>query len=122
MTKGFALAVLLLIAAPASAQGTGPVAEGRAAGVVGERFDGYLGIAVEAPALLRNQVQSINIRRRALYSDLSARRGVALQEVGITAACQLLGTVGVGQRYMLSDGVWRTRKAGEGAPVPDYCR
>jgi len=111
-----------MLAAPASAQGTGPVAEARAAGSVGERFDGYLGLAVEAPALLRHQVQSINIRRRALYSDLSARRGVALQEVGITAACQLLGTVGVGERYLLGDGVWRVRKAGEGAPVPDYCK
>lgn len=104
------------------AQGNGPMAEARAAGNVGERFDGYLGLAAEAPPSLRQQVRAINIRRRALYSDLSARRGVALQEVGITAACQLLGTVGVGERYLLSDGVWRMRKVGEGAPVPDYCR
>ena len=122
MIRGVVLAVLLTIAAPGAAQDSGPVAEARSAGIVGERFDGYLGLAVEAPPLLRHQVQAVNIRRRALYSDLSNRRGVALQEVGITAACQLIGTVGMGQRYMLSDGVWRVRKAGEGAPVPDYCR
>ena len=117
-----ALGVLLALSAPAVAQGSGPVAEARAAGSVGERFDGYLGLAAEAPPSLRQQVQSINIRRRALYSDLSARRGVALQEVGITAACQLLGTVGVGERYLLGDGVWRVRRAGEAAPVPSYCK
>jgi hypothetical protein len=47
---------------------------------------------------------------------------VLLNEVGITAACQLLGTVSVGESYMLNDNVWRVRRPGEPAPVPDYCR
>ena len=117
-------ASLLAIAMPGRAQVPAgqAVAEAKARGLVGERYDGYVGLVADTGPMLRHQVQSINIRRRALYSDLSARRGVALQEVGITAACQLLGTVGVGERYLLGDGVWRTRRAGEGAPVPDYCR
>jgi uncharacterized protein YdbL (DUF1318 family) len=116
-------AALALVAGPAVAETpASAVARARAAGQVGERFDGYLGIAVDGGPLLRHQVQAINIRRRSLYSQFAASRGVTLQEVGITAACQLLGTVGVGERYALNDNVWRVRGAGQVAPVPDYCR
>ena len=117
VVAAFALVAPAVAETPASA-----VARARGAGQVGERFDGYLGLAVDGGPLLRQQVQAINIRRRSLYSQLASRRGVTLQEVGITAACQLLGTVGVGERYALTDNVWRVRRAGQGAPVPDYCR
>jgi len=50
------------------------------------------------------------------------RKGASPQDVGVTAGCQLLARVGVGQSYMLADGVWRRRPAGEGSVVPDYCR
>lgn len=119
-------ATALSLVAPfmAIAQGTAAsdVARARAGGLVGERFDGYLGLPLAASPMLRHEVQAINIRRRSLYADLSARRGVTLQEVGMTAACQLLGTTGVGERYLLSDNVWRVRRPGEPAPVPEYCR
>ena len=64
----------------------------------------------------------MNIRRRALYTGLAQRRGVAPGEVGITAGCTLLGRVAVGEAYLLGDGVWRRRGPGQPAPVPDYCR
>ena len=118
-----AAAAAVLIAAPGQAEtAASAVARARAAGIVGERYDGYLGVAIDGSPLLRQQVQAINIRRRALFADLAGRRGVPLQEVGLTAACQLLGTVGVGERYALADNVWRVRRAGQAAPVPDYCR
>ncbi len=94
----------------------------RAAGQVGERFDGYLGLVVDSGPLLRHQVQAINILRRSIYSQFATSRGVTLQEVGITAGCQLLGTVGVGESYALTDRAWRVRGAGQVAPVPGYCR
>ena len=108
------------IAVPAAAQ-TPLVDSARRAGSVGERFDGYLGYAVPPTAQLRSQVDAINIRRRALYSNLAAARGVSPQEVSITAGCQLLGRVAVGQAYMLSDGAWRRRGAGRAMPRPGYC-
>ncbi len=124
MKRALLLAATIAMASGLAAAETpvSAVAHARAAGQVGERFDGYLGIAVDGGPLLRHQVQAINIRRRSLYSQFAASRGVTLQEVGITAACQLFGTVGVGERYALTDNVWRVRGAGQGAPVPDYCR
>jgi hypothetical protein len=111
----------IIIAVPAAAQ-TPAVDAARAAGVVGERYDGYIGISGAASAAIRSQVATINIRRRSLYSNLAAARGASPQDVGITAGCQLLARVGVGQAYLLADGVWRRRAAGQRAPVPDYCR
>jgi len=112
-------AALLLLAGPAGAQDA--VIAARSAGVVGERYDGYLGAAGVLPPRLRAQVSAINIKRRALYSGLAARRGVAAQDVGIAAACALLGRIAVGETYLLAEGNWRRRAAGESAPRPDYC-
>jgi uncharacterized protein YdbL (DUF1318 family) len=115
------LAFALCLGAPATAQ-TPAVDAARAAGAVGERYDGYIGIAAPVSAAVRSQVATINIRRRSLYSNLASRRGVSPQDVGVAAGCQLLARVGVGEAYMWADGGWRRRAAGQAAPVPDYCR
>ena len=117
------LGALLLVAfaAPAPAQTGSAVTAARASGIVGERYDGYLGFAATPSEQVRRQVGSINIRRRSLYTGLASRRGVNLQAVGIAAGCELLAQVTVGEAYMLNDGVWRKRPAGQPAPVPAYC-
>jgi uncharacterized protein len=111
----------LVLAGPAVAQ-TPAVDAARAAGWIGERFDGYLGVAAPVTAAVRSQVASINIQRRKLYSNLAARRGVSPADVGVTAGCQLLARVTVGESYMLAEGGWRRRAPGQAAPVPSYCR
>jgi uncharacterized protein len=116
-----ALAAVPMASAPVAAQSSPLVASARASGVIGERFDGYLGYATSPSAALRSQVDSINIRRRALYSSLAVRRSVTPQDVGIAAACQLMQRVAVGEAYMLNEGVWRRRRPGQAAPRPDYC-
>ena len=116
-----AVGMALAFAAPLSAQNSPTVAAGLASGVIGERFDGYLGYVRSVSPALSRQVDAINIRRRTLYSNLAARRGVSPGDVGITAACSLLSRVDVGQAYMLGDGKWRRRAPGQAAPVPDYC-
>ena len=115
------LALILAVAAPAAAQ-TPAVDAARATGTVGERYDGSLGVAGPVSPAVRSQVSRINIQRRTLYSNLAASRGASPQDVGITAGCQLLRRVQVGESYMLADGQWRRRGAGQPAPVPDYCR
>lgn len=103
------------------AQGSALVGQARASGLVGERYDGYLGFVRTASRPLWSQVSAINIKRRALYTGLAERRGVAAQAVGISAGCALLSRVAVGEAYQLSDNMWRRRGAGEPAPRPDYC-
>ena len=117
-----AVAALALAPSAAPAQNYPELAAARRAGQVGERFDGYMGLVVASTPVVRSQVNTINIRRRALYSRLGVSRGVAPYEVGITAGCQLLARVQVGQAYMLADGRWRVRASGQPAPIPEYCR
>ena len=113
---------LLGAAAPAVSQNSPNIVAARQAGAVGERYDGYLGYTATASPEVRRQVGAINIKRRSLYTDLATRRGATVQEVGIAAGCELLGSVRPGEAYLLSDNAWRTRAAGEAAPVPSYCR
>lgn len=110
---------LALVAGPASAQDA--VVAARASGLIGERYDGYLGATAALPGQLRAQVNAVNIKRRALYANLAERRGVTPQDVGVAAACALLGRIAVGEVYQLSEGQWRRRGPGESAPRPDYC-
>ena len=121
MTKTLCIAAALLAAAPAAAQ-TAAVNAARAAGAVGERFDGDVGVAAPVSQAVRSQIASINLQRRQLYSNLASSRGVSPRDVGITAGCQLLARVGVGHSYMLNDGMWRRREPGQAASVPGYCR
>jgi uncharacterized protein YdbL (DUF1318 family) len=120
MTRALAT-VLLAMAAPAAAQTPG-VDAARSAGLIGERYDGYIGVWGSISPAVRSQVGAINIQRRSLYSNLAGSRQASPQDVGITAGCQLLARVGVGQSYLLADGTWRRRGAGQPPPVPDYCR
>ena len=117
-------AALLATAGPAAAQMPAgqAVAEAKARGVVGERYDGYVGLVADTGPMLRHQVQSINILRRSIYSRFAIARSVTPADVGITAGCQLLATVPVGERYYAPDNSWHKRHPGEPAPVPDYCR
>jgi uncharacterized protein YdbL (DUF1318 family) len=112
----------LLVAAPAAVAQTPAVNAARAVGQVGERYDGYLGIAAPAAPVVRNQVATINIQRRSLYTRLAASKGVSPQDVGITAGCTLLARVAAGEVYLGVDGKWRKRLPGQPPPVPDYCR
>jgi uncharacterized protein YdbL (DUF1318 family) len=116
-----ALLAAAFVAEPVQAQNSPIIIAAKSAGQIGERFDGYLGYAAAPSRGLRVQVDAVNIRRRALYSNLAARRGVSPQEVGIAAGCQLLGRVALGEAYLHADNRWRRRAAGQPAPVPDYC-
>lgn len=122
MTKAhrLLLAAGLMAVAPAAAQ-TPAIDAARRLGQVGERFDGYLGYAATPTAGLRSQVDSINIQRRAIYTNFARNRRVSPYEVQITAGCQLLDRVQVGEVYLLSDGQWRRRVVGQ-MVMPAYCR
>ena len=115
-----AVAFAAIGAAPAP-QNPAVVAAARQAGVIGERYDGYMGFVATPTAEMRRQVGAVNLRRRTLYIGLAARRGVSPSVVGIATACELLPRIAAGEYYMLSDGVWRRRLAGQAVALPSYC-
>src|SRR5947199_4275127 len=79
-------------------------AELRASGQAGEQADGYLGLVGAGSSALRSQVEAINIKRRAYYTQLAASRGAKIEEVAATTACELFrNKVAPGQYYRLPD-------------------
>lgn len=129
MTRRLAFAVAVGIAASALAAGTAYAflqadasAVLRASGQVGEQADGYLGVVGSGDGGLRSKVDAVNIKRRAYYTDIAARRGAKIEEVGATTACELFRTkVAPGQHYRGADGVWRQREGDAPIALPAYC-
>lgn len=120
-----AAAVLLVLTGGASAAfafQADAAASLRASGEAGEQADGYLGVVGSGSGTLRSQIDAINIKRRAYYTELAARRGAKIEEVAATTGCELLRSkVGAGQYYRLPDGVWRKREGNVAVSLPGYC-
>ena len=128
MTRRMKLLIAAGLAAAMLAGGTAYAFQGdaaaqlRASGQAGEQADGYLGLVGAAPAGVRQQMESVNIQRRAAYTQLASQRGATIEEVAAATACQLFSTrVGPGQYYRLPDGVWRRRNGNEPVPRPSHC-
>jgi len=109
----------LLLATPALAQDAA-VNAAQASGTVGEQADGYLGLHGAPSADVRARVEQINIKRRAVYTDLAAKRGVSISDVAGATACQILDSVGQGQWWRDAAGAWHQHSSG---PItkPSYC-
>ncbi len=117
-----AIAALALgVAGAALAQSGGAVASALSSGAVGEQADGYLGFRNPPSEGLKAEVEAINIKRRAAYTQLAAQRGVTVKDVAATVGCETLQTrVQAGRAYLLPDGVWRTKGA-DPITLPAYC-
>lgn len=113
--------VVLAGAGIAIAQSGGLVSVALADATVGEQADGYLGIRGSASEGLRAEVDAINIKRRAAYTQRAAQKGATVKEVAAAVGCETLATrVAQGRAYQLPDGVWRVKGAGPIA-LPAYC-
>ena len=102
------------LSAPALAQRDPAYQAARAAGQLGEKMDGYLGVVGAQPAAIESLANDINIRRRENYAQKAQEQGVTLQEYAITQGCILIARTQSGEKYQAPDGSWQTR--GGGAP------
>lgn len=103
--------------ATAYAQRDPAYAAARAAGQVGEKMDGYLGVVGSETPELKRIVNDINIKRRAVYSERAQANNATLEEYALTAGCQAILATKPGEKYQAPDGSWQTR--GAGAPMRD---
>ena len=112
LTGAFALG-----AAPAYAQRDPAYAAARQAGKVGEKPDGYLGVVGGGDAALKNMVDDLNIKRRALYAQKAQAAHATIEEYAITAGCLAIARTAPGEKYMTPSGTWETRTSAP--PVRD---
>ena len=107
---GVALVVVTLAPVAAIAQGRDPAyAAARAAGQVGEKMDGYLGVVGTPGAQLRAVVDDINIKRKAAYAAKAQANGATIEEYALSSGCQLILNTQPGEKYQAPNGTWQTR-------------
>ena len=115
---GAALLGLAAGTGPAQAQARDPAyAAARAAGQVGEKMDGYLGVVGAGSEALRKMVDDINLKRRAVYTQKAQAQHATVEEYAFTSGCLLIAQTERGEKYQAPDGSWQTR--GGGAPLRD---
>jgi uncharacterized protein YdbL (DUF1318 family) len=109
--KALIAALMLAIALPAASALADPLDDARAAGLVGERPDGYVDIVAANPtADIRKLVADINAQRRQVYEKLAAEKGVAIEQIGALAAEKTINErLQAGWYYMDSSGQWQQK-------------
>jgi uncharacterized protein YdbL (DUF1318 family) len=101
---GLLMVLATAFAAPAMADA---LDDARAAGLVGERPDGLVApISPSAPAEIKSLVQSVNAKRLEKYQQISAQKGVPVEQVGAITAEKIIGNLKPGWYYMDSSGNW----------------
>ena len=97
----------------AQAQSRDPAyAAARAAGQVGEKMDGYLGITGSATPELRAIVDDLNIKRKAVYAQKAQAQNATVEEYAFTSGCLLISQTRPGEKYQAPGGGWQTREGG----------
>ncbi|NBC35900.1 DUF1318 domain-containing protein [Novosphingobium sp. FSY-8] len=111
-----ALGAGVMVAGAAQAQDRDPAyAAARAAGQVGEKPDGYLGVVGAAPAEIQRMVVDLNIRRKAIYATRAQAQNSTIDKYAEITGCKLIAQTVPGEKYMDPSGAWQTR--GGDAPV-----
>ena len=88
----------------------GPLEDAKAAGLVGERIDGYLGVVgSSAPADVAQLVKQVNAEREAKYADIAQKQGAPVAAVAQIAGTKLIERAGPGEYVMGADGRWQRK-------------
>jgi uncharacterized protein YdbL (DUF1318 family) len=103
-----------IVAVPAAAQ---DYASSKAAGLIGEKVDGYVAVVGAGSAELRRVVDDTNIKRRAVYAEKAQAQRVTIEEYAFATGCTLIAKTTPGEKYQAPDGSWQTRTAA--APLRD---
>lgn len=105
-----ALAAGLLVSAmPQLALAQDALAAAKAAGQLGERPDGMVGVVPGAPASAQALAQQVNAQRLARYQEIAKGNGTALDKVQAVAGQQLIERTPAGQFVMTAAGQWQRK-------------
>ena len=100
----FAAALALLIAPAAHAIS---LDDAKAAGYVGERTDGLLGLVrSDAPADIKQLVQSVNAKRKQSYANIAKKNGTTVAAVASLAGEKAIARTKPGNFIQDASGRW----------------
>lgn len=105
MTLGLLALGFTLAAGPLAANGV--LDSARAAGIVGERFDGYAVVRdANASGDIRQLVADVNAKRKQVYEARAASEGVPVAQVGRVYAVEISKSAPRGTWFQLESGSW----------------
>ena len=100
-------APIVMLALPAAGQRPPSELQGpRAAGQVGERYDGYAVVRGAAPADVQALVAQVNTRRRTWYEQKAAEQKAPVEAVARIYAEKIWEHVPVGTWLLRENGQW----------------
>lgn len=106
MQRAVAAAFMALVLFGSSAYAM-TLQEAKAAGLLGEKADGYVGVVSATPEA--NQIAaSVNAQRRAAYQDMATRNGTSLDAVEALAGQTAINKTPGGQ-YVDPGGGWQIK-------------
>ncbi len=109
-TAALAFSALLLAAVPQGAFAQSrPLDAPRAAGTVGERFDGYAVTRGTVTPDITALVAKVNAERRALYAERAQSQGVSIEDIGKIYAAEIIKSAPAGTWFLAEDGSWKQK-------------
>ena len=104
---GLAIAAVLLFVAVTPSARADELDSAKAAGQVGERADGYLGlVSASAPPAVGQLVADVNAKRKVKYAEVAKQNGTAVDAVAALMGEKLIDRTPPGQYVMGADGRW----------------
>ena len=97
-----AIALLVTLAVPALAL---DLDEARSQGLLGEQYDGYVGIVASPTPALEALAADINAKRKVHYAEIAQRNGTAVEAVAALAGKKLVESAPSGQ-FVKTNGGW----------------
>jgi len=109
-TTALVLAAACLFFATAPSAWAEDLDAAKAAGWVGERPDGYLGVvSASAPPAAKQLVEDINAKRKLKYAQIAQQNGTAVDTVAALAGAKLIERTPAGQYVMGVDVRWQKK-------------
>ena len=106
-----ALVLSLLFASGAALAQNRPLDAPRAAGTVGEKYDGFAVVrSASAPADVKSLVDQANQERAALYKQRATSDGATADAVGRIYAKQIFDQAPAGTWFLQESGQWVQKK------------
>lgn len=104
--RAFLASLLLALMLPAFPATADVLDNLRAAGAVGERFDGLLELRDASAQGGAAKVKEINAKRRKIYTKRAAQDGATLEQVGAVYAQEIMEQAPKGTWFLGSNGKW----------------
>jgi uncharacterized protein YdbL (DUF1318 family) len=102
--------VLLAVGLAIGPAQAGALEDAKAAGLVGERIDGYLGVVDSgAPASVKSLVDQINAERETAYARIAQKQGAPVAAVAQIAGKKLIERAPSGEYVMGAEGRWQRK-------------